>query len=171
MEYPNSKLIDICDYKFPRVEVVFGGKHESRENEIIDVAEFIAPKGVKARGKRITTFETKSIRWIEPILVDEPESTIESEVETEEVEFVEESEVITNTNASFSEEMSENLVETENILESNLQEEKPIKEIVFEIIKPKEEEIELEITNSEPKKTIKKKSKDDDPEIKQMSLF
>jgi hypothetical protein len=71
MESANSRLVDICDDNNPRVEVIFTGKHKDREPEIIDVAEFIAPKGVKARGKRVTTFETKSIHWIEPIVTEE----------------------------------------------------------------------------------------------------
>ena len=71
MESANSRLVDICDDNNPRVEVIFTGKHKDREPEIIDVAEFIAPKGVKARGKRVTTFETKSIHWIEPIVTED----------------------------------------------------------------------------------------------------
>lgn len=65
-ENPASKLILLTKVYYPRVEVVFGGKHKSREKEIIDIEEFIAVKGCKARGKRLTTYEVKSITELDP---------------------------------------------------------------------------------------------------------
>jgi len=62
-----SKLIAISDDEFPQIEVQFGGKHAQRENEYIDVEEFIAVKGFKARGKRITTYTVKKITFTEPL--------------------------------------------------------------------------------------------------------
>ncbi|MBN2778327.1 MAG: DNA gyrase/topoisomerase IV subunit A [Bacteroidales bacterium] len=66
-EMEGSYLVDITDDMFPQVKIIFGGKHESREDEFIDAEEFIAIKGLKARGKRITTFETKEILFDEPL--------------------------------------------------------------------------------------------------------
>ncbi|MDH8701519.1 topoisomerase-4 subunit A [Dysgonomonadaceae bacterium PH5-43] len=70
---PNSKLLLLTETVFPRIEVVFGGNDSFREPLIIDVDEFIAVKGIKAKGKRITTFETESIKEIEPLRFPEPE--------------------------------------------------------------------------------------------------
>jgi topoisomerase-4 subunit A len=82
-------MIDICDDKFPQVKVIFGGKHEDREPELIDAEDFIAIKGIKARGKRITTFETKEIVFDEPIVKEEPESEepLEPEDSSEPIEL------------------------------------------------------------------------------------
>ncbi|MDR2844091.1 MAG: DNA gyrase/topoisomerase IV subunit A [Candidatus Symbiothrix sp.] len=68
-----SKLILLTETAYPRLEVVFGGHDSFREAFIIDVEEFIAVKGFKAKGKRITTFETASITEIEPTRFSETE--------------------------------------------------------------------------------------------------
>ena len=39
----------------------------------IDVEEFIAVKGYKAKGKRVTTSKVKEFRWLEPRPEPEPE--------------------------------------------------------------------------------------------------
>ncbi len=69
-----SEFLAITDNAYPRIELVFGGKHEKRQNEIIDVAEFIGKKGFKAKGKRLTTYETTSIKFIEPLVKEKPDS-------------------------------------------------------------------------------------------------
>ena len=63
-----SRLIDISDDTFPSVKISFGGKNQKREDEIIDVAEFIGRKGYKAKGKRATTYQISSIEFGEPLL-------------------------------------------------------------------------------------------------------
>lgn len=70
-EHQKSALLAISHDKFPQLKVMFGGKHKSREDEIIDVEEFIGIKGFKARGKRITTFEIKQVEFIEPLEKDD----------------------------------------------------------------------------------------------------
>ncbi len=92
-ESAGSKLCDICRDTYPRLEVTFKGKADSRPAEIIDVAEFIGKKGVKAKGKRISTYEVAKALFIEPF--PEPEFTVEDEDEqgegmiAEDVETVE----------------------------------------------------------------------------------
>ncbi len=78
-----SRLLCLSSESHPRFEVVFGGRYEARLPEIIDAAEFIGEKSYKARGKRLTTFEVKEIREVEP-LVKESES---GETGGNEVEF------------------------------------------------------------------------------------
>jgi topoisomerase-4 subunit A len=68
-------MLELSNDKYPQVEIKFGGKHSKRGNEIIDVENFIAGKSIRAKGKRLTTYEVDSIRFIEPLQKDfeEPE--------------------------------------------------------------------------------------------------
>lgn len=86
-----SKLIDLSQDKIPVINVKFGGKYQNRPDEEINVEEFIGVKGYKAKGKRISTYDVKSVEFIEPIEVPEIEKTentveISREINTE-VEF------------------------------------------------------------------------------------
>jgi topoisomerase-4 subunit A len=72
-EHPESKLISITEVEYPRLEIHFGGKHKSRENEIIEVAEFIGVKSFKAKGKRLTSYMVENIQEIEPVVKKESE--------------------------------------------------------------------------------------------------
>jgi topoisomerase-4 subunit A len=75
-ENPKSRLVLITGERFPQIKVIFGGKHKHRDDELIDVYEFISVKGIKAKGKRITTFDVSKIVEEEPL-----EKTIEEEIE------------------------------------------------------------------------------------------
>ena len=76
-EYQGSKLIEISTDPYPQVLVQFGGKHEKRASETIDVEEFIGKKGFRAKGKRVTTFEVASITFIEPL---QKQAPVEEEI-------------------------------------------------------------------------------------------
>lgn len=65
-------LVLVTTHTYPQLQINFGGKHKDRPAEMVDVAEFIAVKGVKAKGKRLTTFEVKNVVEVEPIKDDEP---------------------------------------------------------------------------------------------------
>jgi len=65
-------LVLVSTHTYPQLQINFGGKHKDRPAEMVDVSEFIAVKGVKAKGKRLTTFEVKSIVEVDPIKDDEP---------------------------------------------------------------------------------------------------
>ncbi len=66
-ENKNTQLILLTDECYPRLEVIFGGHDNFREPLLIDVEEFIAVKGFKAKGKRLTTFSVETINELEPI--------------------------------------------------------------------------------------------------------
>ena len=70
-EAKGSYLVAVCDDRHPQAEIVFGGKYEHREAEKIDVEEFIAKKGLTAKGKRASQYELKSVRFIEPLVREE----------------------------------------------------------------------------------------------------
>ena len=62
-----SYLVAISDDKHPQVEVLFGGRHEHREPERIDAEEFIAKKGLQAKGKKTSQYDVKEVKFIEPL--------------------------------------------------------------------------------------------------------
>jgi topoisomerase-4 subunit A len=70
---PENKLLSITWVHYPRFEIEFGGKNEDRDNEILEVAEFIAVKSFKAKGKRLTNYQVKNVKEIEPVVKDEDE--------------------------------------------------------------------------------------------------
>lgn len=88
-EDPESKLISLTEVEYPRFEIRFGGKHKDRDNEIIEVAEFIGIKSYKAKGKRMTSYMVENIKEIEPVLKKEAEipkqETPEEEMPEEEL--------------------------------------------------------------------------------------
>lgn len=71
-ENPDSKLVFLTDVTYPRLLVTFGGNDATRPAQEIDVEEFIAVKGFKAKGKRITTWEVDKIEELEPTRFPEP---------------------------------------------------------------------------------------------------
>ncbi len=80
----NSKLILLTDECYPRLEVVFGGHDSFRDPMIVEADEFIAVKGFKAKGKRLTTYAIDTINELEPTRQPEPQpATDESEEEPE----------------------------------------------------------------------------------------
>jgi len=72
-ENENSRLLYFFEEKYPMLELEFGGKNKKRENKPINVNEFIAPKGCKARGKRLTDGELKKIHVLDPLPEEEEE--------------------------------------------------------------------------------------------------
>ena len=72
-EGADMRFVAICYRKGAQLEVTFGGQHSQRPQELIDVDEFIAIKSHRAKGKRITTYEVDTLRFIEP---EEPEEEL-----------------------------------------------------------------------------------------------
>jgi len=72
-ENPQSLLSSISDTDFPRFELVFGGHDAHRGAVEVDAESFIGVKSFKARGKRLTTFELKTIKELEPLRFAEKE--------------------------------------------------------------------------------------------------
>ena len=79
-----SYLVELSDDKHPQFEITFGGKHEHREAEVVDAEEFIAKKGLQAKGKRVSAMDVKAVKFVEPL--HKPEDDIvaeESEAENQ----------------------------------------------------------------------------------------
>ena len=72
---PASRLILLTDVVYPLIKVTYGGADDFRGSEEIDAEQFIAVKGFKAKGKRISTWQIESIEELEPVrFPEEPES-------------------------------------------------------------------------------------------------
>ncbi len=87
---PASQLLLLTDTPYPRIKVTYGGADEFRGSEEIDAEQFIAVKGYKAKGKRLTTWQIGSIEELEPTrFPEEPEEPeipeIQEEPEVQEV--------------------------------------------------------------------------------------
>ncbi len=78
-DHPDSRLIQIMEVEYPRLELKFGGKNKDRDPEIIEVAEYIGVKSYKARGKRLSNYEVKVIEQLEPLLPDKEPAIDEEE--------------------------------------------------------------------------------------------
>ena len=150
----NSQLVLLSDQPYPRIRVTFSGEDEGREPMEIELEEFIAVKGFKAKGKRITTWKIGSIEEIEPTRLPEPEVTEEGADEDADGDAAEpvgqETPVTTNEAAAKEPEPAE---------EKPAEEEKPAQEE-----KPAEEEKPTEEEEKSPQFKY-------DPKTGQLSLF
>ena len=81
---PKSRLILLTDEAYPRVEIVFGGNDAFREPLVLDAEEFVAVKGFKAKGKRISSYEVDSVNELEPTRFATPEAEAAPIVSTDE---------------------------------------------------------------------------------------
>ena len=87
-----SELILLTDTPYPRLQMTFAGNDSVRPAVEIDAEEFIGVKSVKAKGKRLTTWNLGEITELEPTRFPEPEETpvtensIDAEADAEEDE-------------------------------------------------------------------------------------
>jgi len=88
-EHEKSKLTLLSGHRFPQILLDYGGG--KNDNDIIDADAFIAVKGYKARGKKLTVKKTKRIVELQPLEKEIPieettpieETSIEPKQETE----------------------------------------------------------------------------------------
>ena len=77
---PASKLVLLTDVVYPLIKVTYGGADDFRGSEEIDAEQFIAVKGFKAKGKRLSTYQIENIEELEPVrLPEEAENSEYSE--------------------------------------------------------------------------------------------
>ena len=82
-ENESSVLIALSDKDGARFLVTFGGVDEIRGQLTLDAEDFIAVKSLRAKGKRLTTYEVASITEIEPREKADPENMAESDGEAD----------------------------------------------------------------------------------------
>ena len=88
-ENPTSRLVLLTDVAYPLIKVTYGGADEFRGSEEIDAEQFIAVKGFKAKGKRISTYQIESITELEPTRFPEEPETPDEQENPEDAEDIE----------------------------------------------------------------------------------
>ena len=78
-----SKLVDISADKHPQILLTFGGKFEHREAETLDAEEFIAKKGLTAKGKKCSSYDLKKVEFGEPLVKPEDEEELAEAISDE----------------------------------------------------------------------------------------
>ena len=72
---PKSYLVELSGDRHPRYEIVW--KLSDKEPEAVEAEEWIGKKGIAAKGKKCAERgEVKSVRFIEPLIVEEPEPDV-----------------------------------------------------------------------------------------------
>ena len=87
-ENAESKLILLTDTPFPRLQLTFYEPDAFRGPLEVDAEEYIAVKGFKAKGKRLTTYALDTVTELEPTRFPEPEAEEEEDVAEEAEEVV-----------------------------------------------------------------------------------
>ena len=85
-ENKHNRLILMTDEYYPRLEIIFGGHDSFRDPVVVDAEEFIAVKGFKAKGKRLTTYTVETINELEPTRFPDPPQNNEEDDTGEEPE-------------------------------------------------------------------------------------
>ena len=67
-EGQKSYLVGLSDDLHPQFQVTFAGKYAHRDPENIDAEEYIAKKGLTAKGKKCHAYDVKKVRFIEPLV-------------------------------------------------------------------------------------------------------
>ena len=91
-ENPKSQLMLLTDTAYPRIEVDYApvkapdGSMPQRPPLEIDADEFIAVKGFKAKGKRVTTLDVEAVKELEPTRFPNPDDDDSDDTPEEEPE-------------------------------------------------------------------------------------
>ncbi|MCL9804570.1 DNA gyrase/topoisomerase IV subunit A [Flavobacterium amniphilum] len=81
-EHEKSQLEIVSTDWRPVAEIIFAkNKGVQKENQTIDLEQFIAVKGIKALGNQLTTDKLKQVNLLEPLPYEEPIEVIPEEIE------------------------------------------------------------------------------------------
>ncbi|BDB55587.1 DNA topoisomerase IV subunit A [Flavobacterium ammoniigenes] len=95
-EHEKSQLEIVSTDWRPVAEIVFTKvKGVQKENQTIDLEQFIAIKGIKAIGNQLTTDKLKQVNLLESLPFEEPEEEVEEVIASDEIEL---EEIPTDTN-------------------------------------------------------------------------
>ncbi len=72
-EQGQSDFVCLTECAGAKLEITYKGAHASRPADLIDVDEFIGVKSHRAKGKRLTTFDVDTLRFIEPEIPEQEE--------------------------------------------------------------------------------------------------
>jgi len=96
-EHENSQLEIVSTDWRPVAEVVFAKERgkDRRDNEEVNLEEFIAVKGINALGNQLTKYKVNQVNLLEALPYEAPD-----EVHAEDIEVVDEENVTSNTEVS-----------------------------------------------------------------------
>ena len=80
-----GRFVCLTEVAGAQVELTYKGAHEHRPADLLDVDSFIGVKSAQAKGKRLSTFDVATVRFIEPELP-EPEEPAAEPMEEEPAE-------------------------------------------------------------------------------------
>lgn len=89
-DHPKSQLEIVSTDYLPIAEIVYKklkGK-EQRENEAVNLEEFISVKGIKALGNQLTNKKVKQINLLDPLPYEQPEEVHADEMEVTDEEVI-----------------------------------------------------------------------------------
>jgi topoisomerase-4 subunit A len=87
-EHEKSQLEIVSTDWRPVAEIVFTKvKGVQKENQTIDLEQFIAIKGIKAIGNQLTTDKLKQVNLLESLPFEEPEEEVEEVIASDEIEL------------------------------------------------------------------------------------
>ncbi len=68
-EHPDTYLSLLSIDYLPRLSIIFDKDFNKRkiENEELSVTDFTGIKGIKAKGKKLTSYFVKELRWLDPL--------------------------------------------------------------------------------------------------------
>ncbi|MEJ6736380.1 MAG: DNA gyrase/topoisomerase IV subunit A [Flavobacteriales bacterium] len=145
-EHENSQLEIVSTDWLPQIELSFSKiKGKEKDNEIYSLEEFIAIKGMKAIGNRLTTHKVKSIDLLDPLPFEEAEEEVEEDITFEEDVEEEELSVVLEE----IEEGVDEIVSAETVLVEDAFEVEVEAEVVPEVINVVEAIQESEIVKDE----------------------
>ncbi len=78
LEEGQADFVCLTDRGGAKLEITYKGAHAARPADLVDVDEFVGVKSHRAKGKRLTTYEVATLRFIEPELPPEPEPSDEA---------------------------------------------------------------------------------------------
>ena len=85
---PKSYLVDLSEDKYPQYEITW--KLEDKPVDIVDAEQWIGKKGIAAKGKKCSDRgEVKSVRFVEPLVKDEPDEIEVMDIMDPEIEIPE----------------------------------------------------------------------------------
>ena len=154
-EHEKSHMEFVSAHPEPKVLIKFDKRSNDREDEEIDLAEFISVKGQKAMGNRLTSYKVKSLELIEPELQNKTEEPDDEENSEEEVKATK-TELSENTEAEVADAPAE---EKEETVEEEKEKNKSEKKDEVKQEPEKEEEKPVAKKQEEPKEEKVKKSK------------
>ncbi|HTO36448.1 MAG TPA: DNA gyrase/topoisomerase IV subunit A, partial [Flavobacterium sp.] len=90
-EHEKSQLEIVSTDWRPIAEVIFAKvKGVQKENQTIDLEQFITVKGIKALGNQLTTDKVKQINLLDPLPFEEPKEEVPEEIEVKDEKIVSE---------------------------------------------------------------------------------